>query len=95
MITLSPASTFGHLYRHALQTQLQNIGSTFCLLRKSRQEDINSVAAAINLRPEVLEQIENGEHDFRFKTLFALCEYYNIEVESIVGKGGLLNFKLL
>lgn len=70
------------------------MGATLSLLRQSRQEDIETVAAAINLRPEILEQIENGEHDFRFKTLFALSKYYNVEADSIFGNGELLHFKL-
>jgi hypothetical protein len=94
MITSYPASTFGIMYRQALQTQLQRIGSTLNLLRKARQEDITCVAAAVNLQPEILLQIENGQHDFRFKTLFALCEYYNVEFESLINQGELLHFKL-
>lgn len=90
----NPASTFGNMYRQALQTQLEKMGETFTMLRKARQEDIGTVATAINLRPEILEQIENGKHDFRFKTLFALCDYYNVDVESIMGKGELLHFRL-
>lgn len=94
MITSYSTSTFGNMYRQALQSQLQKIGRTLSLLRNARQEDINSVAAAVNLRPEILLQIENGQHDFRLKTLFALCEYYNIDVESVVDQGELLHFKL-
>ena len=93
MITSYPASTFGNIYRQALQSQLQKMGTTLSMLRKARQENINYVAAAINLRPEILQQIENGQHDFRFRTLFALCEYYNVDVESIVGQGELFHFK--
>ena len=94
MTKSSSASTFGHIYRQALQSQLQKMGCVLSLIRKTREEDINCVASAINLRPEILEQIENGERDLRIKTLFALCEYYNIDVESIVGRGELLHFKL-
>jgi transcriptional regulator with XRE-family HTH domain len=94
MITSFPASTFGNIYRQALQTQLKKMGTKFSLLREARRESINSVAAAVGLRPEILEQLENGKHDFRFKTFFALCDYYKIEIESIVGKGELLHFTL-
>lgn len=94
MITSHSASTFGVIYHKALQSQLQKMGSSLRMLRKEKQQDINSVAAAISIRPEILEKIENGEHDFRVKTLFALCEYYNTDIESIVGKGELLHFKL-
>lgn len=70
------------------------MGTKFNLLREARKESINSVATAVSLRPEILEQIENGKHDFRFKTFFALCDYYKIEIESIIGKGELLHFIL-
>jgi hypothetical protein len=93
MTSTYPVSTFGHIYHNALQVQLQKMGSTLSLLRRARQEEINSVAIAINIRPEVLEKIENGQHDFRVKTLFALCEYYSVDLKTIVGKGELLNFK--
>jgi transcriptional regulator with XRE-family HTH domain len=94
MIDSFSASTFGHIYHKALQSQLKKIGSTLSLLRKARQEDINCVAAAVNLRPETLEQIENGKQDFRLKTLFALCDYYNIDMDSVIDHGELLHFKL-
>ena len=86
-------STFGHIYQKALRSQLQKMGNTFCLLRKARQEEIDGVAVAINIRPEVLQKIEAGEHDLRIKTLFALCDYYNIDGKDVVGKGELMQFK--
>src|SRR5688500_874176 len=94
LISSYPISTFVHIYHKALQAQLQKMGSSLCLIRKARQEDINLVAAAIDIRPEILEKIENGQHDFRLKTLFALCEYYNVDVESIVGKGELIHLTI-
>jgi transcriptional regulator with XRE-family HTH domain len=93
MTSTYPVSTFGHIYHNALQVQLQKMGITLSLLRTTRQEDINSVATAINIRPEILEKIENGQHDVRVKTLFALCDYYNVDLKAIVGKGELLNLK--
>lgn len=62
-------SFFGNMYRQALQAQLQKIGNTLLMLRQARQEDINCVATAVNLRPEILQKIENGDHDFRFNCL--------------------------
>jgi transcriptional regulator with XRE-family HTH domain len=94
MITSYPASTFGNIYRQALQVQLKRMGTKFSLLREARKESINSVAAAVGLRPEILDQIENGKHDLRFKTFFALCDYYKIEIDSLIGKGELLHFTL-
>jgi DNA-binding XRE family transcriptional regulator len=89
-----PASTFGHIYQKALQSHLKNIGSTLSLMRRIRRKDINDVAAAIKLRPETLLQIEDGKLDFRVKTLFALCDYYEIDIDKVVSKGELLHFKL-
>lgn len=93
MIPTYPVSTFGHIYQKALRVHLHKMGSTLCLLRKARREDIQTVAAAIKIRPELLEKIEAGEHDLRIKTLFALCDYYNIEEKDVVGKGELMKFK--
>lgn len=80
-------STFGHIYQRALKSHLRRMGSMLALLRKTRREDIDTVAAAINIRPEILEKIENGEHDFRVRTFFAICDYYKVDLESVVGKG--------
>jgi transcriptional regulator with XRE-family HTH domain len=87
-------STFGHIYHEALQSQLKKIGSALSLLRYTRHEEIDRVAAAINLRPGTLQQIEDGKQDLRIKTLIALCEYYKVDIESMVGKGELLRFKI-
>jgi hypothetical protein len=66
---------------------------TLCLLRRVRQEDIDTVAAAIKIRPEVLKKIETGEHDMRIKTFFALCDYYDFDGKDVVGTGELMQFK--
>lgn len=87
-------STFGHIYHKALQAQLKKIGSSLSLLRNTRHEEVYRVAAAINLRPDTLQQIEDGKQDFRIKTLLALCEYYKVDIESMIGKGELLRFKI-
>ena len=89
-----PSSTFGHIYQKALQSQLKKIGQNLAELRKARRKDVETVAIAVNLRPDVLLRIENGQQDFRVKTLFALCDYYNIDFESIVNQGELMSFKL-
>lgn len=90
-----PASTFGHIYQHALQLQLEIIGKHLAELRRSRRKDVETVANALNIRPGVLLRIENGQQDFRLKTLFALCDYYNADLESIIDQGKLMWFKLV
>ena len=89
-----PASTFGHIYQQALQLQLQKIGQNLTELRIASCKDVQTVANSVNLRADVLLRIESGQHDFRLKTLFALCDYYNVEIESIVNQGQLMTFKL-
>jgi transcriptional regulator with XRE-family HTH domain len=89
-----PASTFAQIYHIALQSQLQKIGSNLAALRLASRKDVQSVADAINLRPDTLLKIESGQHNFRIKTLEALCDYYNIQIESIINQGELLSFKL-
>jgi transcriptional regulator with XRE-family HTH domain len=93
-LTSYPASTFGNIYHQALQSQLPKIGHNLRNLRKVRHLDIQTVAEAINLRPGILQQIENGQHNFRLKTLFALCDYYNTNPETIVNQKELLSFKI-
>lgn len=85
MITDQPVSTFGHIYRNALYNHLKHMGDLLKLQRQARMEDISTVAAAINIRPEILQQIENGEHDFRLITLYALCEYYGVDRNLVIG----------
>src|SRR5688572_13630057 len=87
MKTKHAATTFGQVYQRSLQPTLQVMGNNFNLLRKGRQQDIDAVAAAVNVGPEILEQIEKGEHDPSIKTFFDLCDYYHVEFESVIGKG--------
>jgi transcriptional regulator with XRE-family HTH domain len=89
-----PASTFGHIYQQALQLQLKKIGQNLTELRKAHRKDVETVAIAVNLRSDILLRIENGQQDFRLKTLFALCDYYNVNFESIVNQAELMSFKL-
>lgn len=91
MLTYQPVSTFGDIYNKALTNHLKKIGSTLNMLRKARREDIHTVAAEINIGPEILEKIESGEHDFRINTFSALCDYYDIDHQSLVDKGELLH----
>lgn len=91
MIIVHVVSTFSQIYDQALRSQLKKTGSALSLLRKARKEEVNTVATAVNLQPKVLQQIENGEHDCQVKTIFALCDYYNVDIESVVGKGELIN----
>jgi transcriptional regulator with XRE-family HTH domain len=87
-------STLGQLYQQSLQLHLQKIGWNLAELRKARRKDVETVAAVVNVRTDVLLRIESGQHDFRLKTLFALCDYYNVEFESIGNQGQLMSFKL-
>ena len=90
-----PAYNFGSIYKKAMGSQLQKIGCNLAALRKARNEDISTVAKVVNLAPGLLEQIESGRYDFRLKTLFALCEYYNTDLDSVVSQDELLNFHLV
>lgn len=87
------AINFGSIYQKAMKSQLKQIGSNLSLLRKARNEEIGTVANAIDLAPGVLEQIEMGSCDFRLQTLFALCDYYYTDLQSVVGKGELLSIR--
>lgn len=85
---------FGSIYQKAMQSQLQQIGCNLAAFRKARNEDINTVSDVIDLAPGVLEQIESGNCDFQLKTLFALCDYYDAELESVVGNSELMSIRI-
>jgi transcriptional regulator with XRE-family HTH domain len=89
------SAKFGGIYEKALEAQLRKIGENLGELRKSRNEDIITVAKAVELAPGVLERIESGKQDFRLKALFALCNYYETDVESVLGEGELLRFQVV
>jgi transcriptional regulator with XRE-family HTH domain len=95
MITVSSKSAdyFGSIYQKAMKSQLNQIGSNLVALRKARNEDVNTVADAVDIAPGVLQSIESGNQDFQVKVLFALCEYYGAELDSVLGKGELISAK--
>jgi hypothetical protein len=92
--SIRPVVKFGSIYQKAMQSQLQQIGSNLAAFRKARNEDINTVSDVVDLAPGVLEQIECGNCDFQLKTLFALCDYYDTKLESVVGKGELMSIRI-
>lgn len=89
----SPLSTIGQIYQQSFQTHLQKIGQNLYELRIARRKDIETVVAAVNIRPDVLIRIESGQHDARIKTIYALCDYYKVALEPVVNQGLLINFK--
>ena len=93
MLSYSQPS-FGNIYSAALEAQLQNIGHSLSAIRKGRNENLESVANAVNLLPVELESIENGQYDFRLKMLFDLCHYYETPLEEVVQQSGLMQLKI-
>jgi transcriptional regulator with XRE-family HTH domain len=93
--TSLPPSTFGQIYQRSLQAHLHLIGRNLAELRKACRKDVITVAEAVNIRSDVLLRIESGEHDFRLKTLYALCDYYKVGLEPIVNQGQLVTIKLV
>lgn len=87
-------STFGNIYSHALEIQLQTIGNNLHALRQARNEDPGLVAKSINLSIEELESIENGACDFKLHVLFDLCNYYEIDLEEMVKQSGMMRLKI-
>lgn len=92
--TTKSAVSFGSIYQQSMKSQLKQIGSNLAALRKARNEEINAVANAVELAPGVLQQIEVGGCDFQVKTLFALCDYYDADLNPVIGKGELLSIRL-
>jgi hypothetical protein len=92
--TTKSAVNFGSIYQKSMKSQLKQIGSNLAALRKARNEEIITVANAVELAPGILEQIEVGDCDFQVETLFALCDYYDADLKSVIGKGELLSIRM-
>lgn len=57
---------------------LKAIGSKFYALRTEQHKELDTVAKAVKISPELLKRIEEGKYDMHLDLLFELCEYYKI-----------------
>lgn len=66
--------------KHIVESKrfLKAVGLQLQSLRKAQNKTSESVAQSVNLSPESLLSIENGEYDLPLDLLIKLCEVYNI-----------------
>jgi transcriptional regulator with XRE-family HTH domain len=58
---------------------LETIGRNLRKLRNARKESIETVAAAIQISPDLLNKIEKGIcPNCKMGVLFGLCDYYKV-----------------
>lgn len=58
---------------------LMALGKNLYSLRIGKKKDLATVAAAMQITPRLLDQIEKGEHDCDLILFFDLCEYYGVK----------------
>jgi hypothetical protein len=62
---------------------LMALGKNLYSLRIGQKKDLQVVAAAMQITPDLLERIEKGEHDCDLILLFDLCEYYGVKTGTV------------
>jgi DNA-binding XRE family transcriptional regulator len=62
---------------------LMALGKNLNSLRVGQRKDLNTVAAAMEITPKLLDQIEKGEHDCDLILFFDLCEYYGVKAREV------------
>jgi transcriptional regulator with XRE-family HTH domain len=72
-----------------IEADLKKVGENLRSIRTARDLDIETVAKAIKLSPQLLQRLEEGLYpDCKLNTLFDLIDYYGIPGEAIFGKSG-------
>jgi hypothetical protein len=55
------------------------LGKNLYSMRIGQKKDLHTVAAAVQITPELLDQIEKGQHDCDLILFINLCEYYGVK----------------
>jgi DNA-binding XRE family transcriptional regulator len=72
-----------------IDADLKKVGENLRGLRNSRGLSIDTVAKAVNLSPQLLQQLEEGLYpECRLETIFDLIDYFGVSGEDIFGKSG-------
>lgn len=67
---------------------LKKVGTNLKRIRLHRNLDIESVAKAVKLTPQRLQQLEEGLYpDCRLKIIFDLIEYYGVTADEVFTRG--------
>ena len=70
-------------YPKGFTFRLKIIGEKLYALRMARNESLQTVAERIKMSPSILSKIEKGQQNFRLKTFFMICIYYQVEPRDI------------
>ena len=72
-----------------IDADLKKIGASLKRIRIARKLDIDGVAKAVKMSPELLRQLEEGGYpDCTLDTIFKLIDYYGSSGEEVFGKSG-------
>lgn len=72
-----------------IDADLKRVGENLQRIRTNRDLTIDTVAKAIKLSPQLLQQLEEGQYpECRLETIFDLIEYYGVSGEEVFGKTG-------
>lgn len=63
---------------------LKTIGKNLCKIRNEKNEEIKSVANAVEIKPALIEKIENGTDELSIRTLAILCNHYEISLQKVM-----------
>jgi DNA-binding XRE family transcriptional regulator len=63
---------------------LKTIGRNLSKIRSDKDEEIKVVSNAIEVKPEVIEKIENGLHELPLTILIKLCNHYNVTIQQVL-----------
>lgn len=63
---------------------LKTIGKNLSKIRRDKNEEIKSVANAVDLKPTLIEKIENGLDELSVKNLAVLCNYYEVSLQKVM-----------
>lgn len=70
-------------YPQEFTIQLKSIGEKLYALRMDRNESLRTVAKRLKMCPSILSKIEKGQQNFRLKTFFKICFYYQVEPRDV------------
>ena len=72
-----------------IDADLKKVGANLRSIRNKRGLSIDTVANAVQLSPQLLQQLEDGLYpECRLETIFDLIEYFGATGEDIFGKSG-------
>ena len=72
-----------------IDADLKKVGDNLRKLRNDRGLSIDTVAKAVKLSPQLLQQLEEGTYpECTLETIFDLIDYFGVSGEDVFGKSG-------